>query len=39
MHKFATFDCGRGTVFTFCVNVASGYVGLTVIGEKRYSST
>jgi len=39
MRKFATFDCGRGTTFTFCMHVASKYVGLTVIGAKRNASS
>jgi len=34
MRKFATVDCGHGTVFTFCMHCASKYVGLTVIGVK-----
>jgi len=29
MRKFATFDCGRGAMFTFCMHLASKYVGLT----------
>ena len=39
MRKFATFDCERGTMFTFCMHVVSKYVGLTVIGAKRNTST
>jgi len=39
MRKFANFDCGHGTMFTFCTHVASRYVGLTVIGAKRNPST
>jgi len=35
MRQFTTFDCGRGTMFTFCIQVASKYVGLMVIGTKR----
>jgi len=38
VRKFATFDCGRGTMFTFCMHIASKYVGLTVIGAKRNPS-
>jgi len=29
MRKFAAFDCGRGTMFPFCMHVAS-------IGVNRY---
>jgi len=28
MHKFATFDCGRGAMFTWCVHGSIKYVGL-----------
>jgi len=28
MHKFATFDCGHGAMFTLCVHAASMYVSL-----------
>jgi len=39
MRKFATFDRGRGAMFTCGVHVGSKYVGLTVIGAKHNPST
>jgi len=28
IRKLGTFDCGHGTMFTWCVHAASKYVGL-----------
>jgi len=38
MCKFATFDCGCGALFMCCMDVASKYVDLTVIGAKHNPS-
>jgi len=39
IHKFTTFDCGRGAMLTCCMHAASKYVGLMVTGTKHNPST